>query len=193
MSEQQKDLVASPSQTVGPFFHFALTTDAALGVLAGSGAAGQRIRLTVRVLDGHGDPVPDAMVEIWQADADGIYVSPPRRDGDGPRPPFVGYGRLPTNAEGACMFETITPGRVPDGQGGEQAAHVNVCLFARGLLRQLHTRVYFPGDPALDSDAAMALVPEERRDTLLATLTGEGRWHFDLRLQGDGETVFFDL
>jgi len=192
MSEQHKDLVASPSQTVGPFFHFALTTDAALGALAGPGAAGERIQLTVRVLDGHGDPVPDAMVEIWQANADGVYVSPPRRDSDGPRPAFVSYGRLPTSDDGACTFETIRPGLVPE-PGARQAAHVNICLFARGLLRQLHTRVYFEGDPALGDDPVLALVPEARRQTLFATPQGHGRWHFDLRLQGDGETVFFDL
>jgi protocatechuate 3,4-dioxygenase alpha subunit len=186
------ELVASPSQTVGPFFHFGMTTDASLGRLAGQGAAGERIRLRVRVLDGEGVPVPDAMVEIWQADADGAYVVPGRLT---ERPAFVSYGRLPTDESGVCTFDTIRPGRVPDQQGARQASHVNICLFARGLLRQLHTRVYFAGDPYLGEDAALALVPAERRDTLLAAESaGEaGLWTFDLRLQGERETVFFSV
>ena len=190
------ELVAIPSQTVGPFFHFGLTTDHAQGQLAGPGAAGERLRLEVRVLDGQGQPVPDAMVEIWQADSAGQYVRPAAASGgDAQRPAFVSYGRLPTDEHGVCTFETIRPGRVADGQGGLQATHVNVCLFARGLLRQLHTRVYFDGDSALEEDAALMLVPRERRDTLLAhRAAGEPmRWQFDLRMQGERETVFFDL
>jgi protocatechuate 3,4-dioxygenase alpha subunit len=185
-------LVAVPSQTLGPFFHFGMTTDTSLGRLAGPDAKGEPLRLAVRVLDGHGEPVPDAMVEIWQANADGDYVRQPDPQ---ERPPFVSSGRLSTDEKGVCTFETIRPGRVADGRGGRQAAHVNICLFARGLLRQLHTRVYFAGDPAIAEDAAVALVPADRRDTLLATRADAdpGLWRFDLRLQGDRETVFFDL
>jgi protocatechuate 3,4-dioxygenase alpha subunit len=184
--------VAIPSQTVGPFFHFGLTTDASLGRLAGPGALGDPLRLEVRVLDGQGVPVPDAMVEIWQADAQGVYVERP--DGEA-RPAFVSSGRLPTDETGVCTFDTVRPGRAPDGQGGRQAAHVNVCLFARGLLRQLHTRVYFAGDPALEGDAALARVPADRRDTLLAGPSKHDPelWQFELRLQGERETVFFDV
>jgi protocatechuate 3,4-dioxygenase alpha subunit len=189
---EERLLVAAPSQTVGPFFHFGMTTDPLRGRLAGDGAKGEPLRLEVRVLDGHGEPVPDAMVEIWQADADGEYVSRPAGQ---ERPPFVSSGRLPTDQKGVCTFETIRPGRVADGRGGRQAAHVNICLFARGLLRQLHTRVYFAGDSAMAQDAALALVPADRRDTLYATPADDepGLWRFDLCLQGDRETVFFDL
>jgi protocatechuate 3,4-dioxygenase alpha subunit len=104
-------------------------------------------------------------------------------------------GRLPTDAQGSCTFETIRPGRVADGRGGLQAAHVNLCLFARGLLRHLYTRMYFAGDPALGDDALLAHVPEDRRETLLAIADpgAPATWSFAIRLQGDRETVFFDL
>jgi protocatechuate 3,4-dioxygenase alpha subunit len=191
-SARDAPLVAIPSQTIGPFFHFGMTAAGSLGVLAGPGAKGTPMRIELRVLDGHGEPVPDAMVEIWQADADGVYVDRPQGQ---ERPSFVSSGRLPSDETGVCTFETIRPGRVPDGEGGWQAAHINVCLFARGLLRQLHTRVYFTGDAALGEDAALALVPAERRHTLLAHPSEADRdvWRFTLRLQGDEETVFFDL
>jgi protocatechuate 3,4-dioxygenase alpha subunit len=102
---------------------------------------------------------------------------------------------LPTADDGTCEFQTIRPGRVSDGEGGLQASHINVCLFARGLLRQVHTRVYFNGDPAIQEDAVLALVPADRRHTLLATSDPQqpGRWLFDMRLQGKDETVFFDV
>jgi protocatechuate 3,4-dioxygenase alpha subunit len=108
---------------------------------------------------------------------------------------FCGFGRLPTREDGTCTFETIRPGRVPDHRGGLQASHVNVCVFARGLLRHLYTRIYFDRDAALADDIVLALVPEDRRATLLAhqELDGSGRWTFDIKLQGENETVFFDL
>ena len=198
MSRDPVRLTATPSQTVGPFFHFGLGDDAALGCLAGPETAGDGIHLDIGVFDGAGEPVPDALIEIWQADADGTYVRPPRPvDGRSlPAPPaFTGFGRLPTGSDGVCSFETIRPGRVADAQGVLQAAHINVCLFARGLLRQLYTRIYFDGDAALDGDAIYQLVPAERRDTLLAIRVTDApcRWRFDVRLQGDRETVFFDL
>jgi protocatechuate 3,4-dioxygenase, alpha subunit len=174
--------VATGSQTVGPFFHFALTASPALGTMAPEGAAGERIRLHVRVLDGDGAPVPDAMIEIYQADAGGAYG----------RPPFTGFGRLPTDEHGACVFQTVRPGAVPV---GVQAPHVNVCVFARGLLRHLYTRIYFAGDVGLDSDPLMAVVPDDRRPTLVAAPIGgrQDEWEFTIRLQGEQETVFFDL
>jgi protocatechuate 3,4-dioxygenase alpha subunit len=184
-------LVATPSQTVGPFFHFGLAASPSLGRLAGPGAKGDRIALRVRVYDGDGVPVPDALVEIWQADADGaVTAGPPPADAS-----FSGFGRLATSDEGSCEFETVRPGRMPDGQGGRQASHVNVCFFARGLLRHIHTRIYFAADPSLAEDAALALVPASRRETLLAHRDpgDPSRWIFDLRLQGERETVFFDL
>lgn len=182
MSDHGSRPVATPSQTVGPFFHFGLTANPALGAVAPAASAGERLRLMVRVLDGDGAAVPDAMIEIYQADAAGAYA----------RPPFTGFGRMPTGQDGVCVFDTVRPGAVTV---GFQAPHVNVCLFARGLLRHVYTRMYFAGDVGVDSDPLMAIVPEHRRHTLLATPVGgrQDDWEFTIRLQGDNETVFFDL
>lgn len=192
MSVEEPDLVASPSATVGPFFHFGLATDATLGRVADRSAEGEPITLHFSITDGVGLPVPDALVEIWQVDAAGNVAEAPS---PGRSPAFWGFGRLPTGEDGTCEFETIRPGMVPDGQGGRQAAHINICLFARGLLRHLHTRVYFAGDAALEGDPVLALVPAHRRGTLLARPDPKvaGRWQFDVRLQGNDETVFFDV
>jgi protocatechuate 3,4-dioxygenase, alpha subunit len=185
----ENGLTPTASQTIGPFFHFALSPDATLGRIAGPGTNGEHVRLRVRVVDGDGVPVPDALIEVYQADATGAY---------GPlnsRGSFSGFGRLATNADGTCVFETIRPGRVPDGQGGLQAPHLAACVFARGLLRQLYTRIYFAGDAGLSEDRVLALVPSERRATLMATADPHesATWTFDVRLQGERETVFFDL
>jgi protocatechuate 3,4-dioxygenase alpha subunit len=101
---------------------------------------------------------------------------------------------MATDHDGTCEFETVWPGRIGDGQGELQAAHINVCLFARGLLRHLYTRIYFEGDPAIAHDVALTLVPADRRATLIASpdTTRPSLWRFDVRLQGPGETVFFD-
>jgi protocatechuate 3,4-dioxygenase, alpha subunit len=162
----------TPSQTVGPFFHLGLTADASLGCLARDG-----IRVRFRLLDGDGAPVPDGMIEIWQADASGKYDSEA----------FCGFGRMATDQDGCCVFETIYPGRV-----GPQAPHLNLSVFARGLLGRLCTRVYFEGDPALGEDAVLALVPEERRATLIARRDADA-WNFEIHLQGERETAFFDI
>jgi protocatechuate 3,4-dioxygenase, alpha subunit len=191
--------IATASQTVGPFFHFGLARNEALATVAPPDARGERIHLRVRVIDGDGIPLPDALIEVYHADADGRYAEPA----------FSGFGRLATDQNGVCVFETIKPGGVPDGQGGVQASHVNVCLFARGLLRHIYTRIYFDGDPLLASDPILALVPASRRVTLLASCVetdaltsatqasaGERRvhmWDFLIRLQGENETVFFDV
>ena len=175
--------VASASQTVGPFFQLGLTRDATSRMKGPLGDR-DRIRLQVLVTDGDGAPVPDALVEIWQ-----VGCEPPAGRAEHP---VCAFGRMGTDANGACEFETICP--VPDtaARGAARAGHVNVCLFARGLLRQLHTRIYFPDDPAIASDPVLALVPESRRPTLFARHAGQpGRWTFHIRLQGDGETVFF--
>lgn len=163
-------LVATSSQTVGPFFHFGLTPDGVINAAPlPDGVA--RIELRVRVTDGDGQPVPDAAVEIW-------YAVAGKRD-----EPSL-FARLPTAHDGTCTFQLAQPD-----------AHVNVCFFARGLLRQLHTRIYFDGDRRLAQDPALALVAEERRNTLLARQDAarQDRWLFDLRLQGASETVFFDV
>jgi len=180
-------LCCLPSQTVGPFFHIAFANDPASGRLAGSETASERISVRVRLLDGDGVPVEDGLIELWQADAEGNY---PRAPGDA----FRGFGQLPTGAEGACIFETIYPGRVSCGDAF-QAPHISVSVFARGLLGRLCTRIYFEGDPSLAEDPILRLVPEERRRTLLAQRdpVHSGRWNFDIRLQGEQETVFFDV
>jgi protocatechuate 3,4-dioxygenase alpha subunit len=192
MSADPARLIPTASQTVGPFFDFGLAPDATLGCLVtGPATRGERIRLRVRVLDGDGVPVPDALIEIHQANADGAYT----RHGASAIE-FRGFGRLATDPDGACAFDTIRPGRVPDGRGGRQAAHINVCIFARGLLRHLYTRIYFGGDPALSEDPMLTLVPTERRPTLMAAPVPEepGVWTFEIKLQGgEDETVFFEL
>jgi protocatechuate 3,4-dioxygenase alpha subunit len=193
MSEARADLVATPSQTVGPFFHFGLADKATLGCLVRPDTPGVRISLQIRVFDGEGAPLPDALIELWQADAEGRYVRPAEPEDVLTPPGFCGFGRLPTGADGSCTFETIRPGRVPGDAGQAQAPHINVCLFARGLLRQVYTRIYFAGDELIAADAVLAQVPESRRHTLVARETTPGAWLFDVRLQGDGETVFFDL
>ncbi len=189
-------LIATASQTVGPFFNFGLTSNEALGRLTREGARGEAVRLSIRVLDGNGDPTPgDAMIEIWQADANGKYAHPEDRQDKIPDPNFSGFGRMETGEDGRCVFETVKPGCVPGPDGSLQAPHINVSLFARGLLRQLNTRIYFAGDPANASDAILSLVPAGRRETLLAQpAPGQpGWWHIDLRMQGEAETVFFDV
>ena len=191
MSGREHDYVATPSQTVGPFFHFGLATQEALGRVADRSVKGEHISLRFRITDGEGCVVPDALVEIWQVDGEGAEAPRPAA---GQTPAFSGFGRLPTREDGTCEFETIRPGRVADGQGA-QASHINVCVFARGLMRHLHTRVYFSGDAALTHDAVLSRVPAHRRETLLARPDAERprRWLFDLRLQGNDETVFFDV
>jgi protocatechuate 3,4-dioxygenase alpha subunit len=174
--------VATASQTVGPFFHFGLTADDRLGKVAPDGVSVERIHLRVQVLDGDSLPVFDGLIEIYQPDAEGRYG----------QPGFHGFGRLPTDANGSCTFDTVRPG-APAAPGVAQAAHIDVCLFARGLLRHLYTRIYFAGDPAIESDPILSLVAPDRRHTLIATPAGGSAWEFLIRLQGEDETVFFDI
>jgi len=136
-------------------------------------------------LDGDKKPVPDALVEIWQADAQGRYYTP------GADRNFIGLGRAATTDDGDYRFRTILPGRVPGPGNSLQAPHVAVGVMARGLLKRLVTRIYFPHTDGLDSDPILDLVPPGRRDTLIALKDSDG-YRFDILLQGDGETVFFD-
>jgi protocatechuate 3,4-dioxygenase alpha subunit len=181
--------VATPSQTVGPFFHFGLTLDRSHGTVRGV-TGRQAIRLAVHVADGDGLPVSDAAVEIWHNGESG----PTGSSAPGYTAP-AGFGRLATDDDGWCEFTTVRPGPSTSAEGEVQSAHINICLFARGLLRQIHTRCYFADDPSLDKDPVLGLVPAERRDTLLAHAdrAGRGRWVFDVRLQGTAETVFFSV
>ena len=192
MTDSDDQLVASASQTVGPFFHAGLANEPLLGQMAGPHTTGDRVRLRVRVFDGAGEPVPDALVELWQADAAGRYVDTPDHADANPGHAFRGWGRLPTNASGECSFDTIRPGVTTASDGRQQAAHINVCLFFRGIMRHIFTRIYFEDDPMLAHDPVLSLVPEPHRHTLVATRTDD-TWAFDIHLQGEHETVFFDL
>jgi protocatechuate 3,4-dioxygenase alpha subunit len=192
MIDPEPPLVASSSQTVGPFFHVGPGATDRFGRMATPDTPGEHIRLRVRVLDGDGVPVTDALIELRQADARGVYAAPPSTP-DEPPPAFTGFGRLATTDDGSCTFETIRPGALSAMPSLTQAPHINLCLFARGLLRHLYTRIYFDGDAALDQDPLLSFVPEDRRATLLARRCEDTTWEFIVRLQGERETVFFDL
>jgi protocatechuate 3,4-dioxygenase, alpha subunit len=191
---------AAPSQTVGPFFtECLLRPDACRNVLVQSETVGQRIRLEGRVLDGDGLGVPDALVELWQANSRGRYHHPADRRAEAALDPnFVGFGRSGTDADGVFWFETIKPGAVPFGRNEErmQAPHICVMVLARGLLNHLATRLYFADEPATARDPILRLVPTERRATLIAQsemVDGQTIYQWDIVLQGTGETVFFNL
>ncbi|MGE5321283.1 MAG: protocatechuate 3,4-dioxygenase subunit alpha [Actinomycetota bacterium] len=189
------DRTPIPSQTAGPYFHLGCTEHHSVGCLVGPETKGERIRLVCRVLDGEGAPVPDAMIEIWQANAAGKYNHPEDTQDRQLESGFIGFGRLATDERGVCEFTTIKPGRVAGSNGVLQASHINVSVFARGILRRLATRIYFTGDPETSNDPVLALVPQERKATLMATRRGSraDEWHFDIHLCGEHETVFFDV
>jgi protocatechuate 3,4-dioxygenase, alpha subunit len=184
------DLTPTPSQTAGPFLHVGLTDTKSISGMAGKDAKGERVSLRIRLLDGVGLPVPDAMIELWQADSEGNYNGEVTAEKD-----FFGFGRLSTAEDGSCALETIRPGCVPGPGDTLQAPHINVSIFARGLLKRLATRVYFDCDPANDVDPVLALVPEERRATLFAhpDPARDAGWIQEIRMRGEGETVFFDV
>jgi protocatechuate 3,4-dioxygenase alpha subunit len=184
-------LLPTASQTVGPYLHIGLgwlTIDR----IAPPGCPGQHVRLGGRVLDGDGVPVTDALVEIWQADANGRYAHPEDTREVPLTPGFRGFGRVPTDAEGRFRFCTIKPGPIADSQGGFQAPHLLASVFMRGLLKRLVTRVYFPDEPRNGEDQVLRLVPVERRGTLVARAVASDELEWDIILQGAGETVFFE-
>lgn len=175
-------LVPTASQTVGPFFAIGLPwEDGPFVVPAGTPGS---VRLSGRVFDGAGSPVPDALIEIWQADAAGRFDHPD--DPRGAVPGFCGFGRCPTAEDGSYSFVTVRPGALPG-----QAPHVNVSVFSRGMVRRLVTRIYFP-DCDNSADPVLGLVPLEFRGTLVASAVPDG-YRFDIVLQGPDETVFFDV
>ena len=186
-------LVATASQTVGPFFHIGLEK-LCVADLAKSAAGGEKVSIQGRVLDGDGKPVNDALIEIWQADAEGKYAHP----GDGQEKPlgtvFRGFVRVATGDHGDFRFFTIKPGRVPEPRGALQAPHLVVAVFMRGLLKHLVTRIYFAHDHANAEDPVLKLVPVERRHTLMARepAGSQGELEWNVILQGKDETVFFD-
>ena len=175
----------TPSQTVGPYFRIGLDWPDAWRV-ASSDSTSPRITLCGRLLDGDGAAVPDALIELWQADSDGQYHAS-HTEG------FRGVGRCGVDVDGGFRFETLKPGRVVAPDGSRQAPHINLLVMARGLLQHLYTRVYFPEDGALhDGDSVLACVPAARRATLIAR-ADHGALNFDIHLQGEHETVFFAL
>ena len=192
----------TPSQTVGPFFAYGLTPDQygyttlasiASGLIADDATPGTRICVEGRVFDGDGATVPDAMVEIWQADAQGRYAHP--ADPGRSNAAFKGFGRVGTGTDSRhrFRFQTIKPGAIGDGQ----APHLNVILFMRGMPAHAFTRIYFPDEAEANAkDPVLALVPAQRRGTLIAHRDDESgirRYLFDIHVQGDRETVFFDI
>jgi protocatechuate 3,4-dioxygenase alpha subunit len=188
----------TPSQTVGPFFAYGLTptgryewNDAFTNNLVTTDATGERIRIEGQVFDGDGKHVPDCMLEIWQADAQGRFVDP--KDNRAlPNTKFRGFGRCGTGTNGEYAFDTIKPGQVPGPDGKPQAPHILVAIFARGMILHNYTRIYLAGEAANASDPVLALVPTARRATLIAKKAdGNAVYTFDIHLQGDNETVFF--
>lgn len=172
--------IKTPSQTAGPFFHLGISPAENVVDPATPGA----VRIEGRVLDGAGDPVPDALIETWQADPEGLF--PPQA-----RPGWGGFGRSSTDEEGTFHVVTLKPGPTISADGTTQAPHIEVQVFARGLLRQLRTRIYFPDEEAANStDPVLSAIEDPAaRATLVARRVGGGL-AFDLVLQGDQETVF---
>jgi protocatechuate 3,4-dioxygenase alpha subunit len=188
-------LPQTPSQTIGPFFKPSLIRSAD-ETLARRESRGERIVIVGRVLDGDGAPVDDAMVEIWQANADGRYDHPDDLQEKLIDPHFHGFGRAATDQQGCFRFETIKPGPVSALGTEQQATHINVSLFARGLLKRLVTRIYFPDESLNASDAILNAVPMARRSTLIArveSMSPQPTFRFDIVLQGESETVFLDV
>lgn len=172
---------ATTSQTVGPFFSIGLNVLLAADLVG----PGERFTLEGRVLDANRKPIPDALIEIWQANGEGKYPQPGEA--------FRGFGRVATDENGAFEIKSIKPGAVPGPHGTMQAPHLEVSVFMRGLLIRLTTRMYFPDEPANATDPILNLVPASRRGTIIAKKTASGVLHWDVLMQGDDETVFFDI
>jgi protocatechuate 3,4-dioxygenase alpha subunit len=177
---------ATAHQTAGPYWHMIDFPEWADLLRAGSGnegVQGERITLTGRITDGEGAPVADGMVEIFQAGPDGRYEDV-----------FHGFGRAATDSHGVFRFTTLKPGPVPGRGNAMQAPHIQIAIFARGLMQHLVTRAYFDGEALNATDPVLAMVEDPaRRATLIAKPQGEGVWRLDIRLQGEGETVFLDV
>lgn len=186
----------TPSQTVGPFYSLGLTRKP-MNNLAAEGIYGERIRIEGQVFDGDGQTVPDAMIEIWQANAYGRYNHPDDKQEKPLDATFMGWGRSGTDKKGAYFFETIKPGSVPGSGDSVQAPHVNVTVLARGMLVHAFTRIYFADEPANETDPILTSIKnKDRRRTLIAAReerNGTTVYRFDIHLQGENETVFFDM
>lgn len=191
----ERTLIQTASQTVGPFFHDSLIYGLQNDLLEPQ-TVGERILFTGRVLDGDAAPIPDAMIELWQADASGRFNHPSDPESALSDKHFRGFGRSGTDADGRYRFRTIKPASIARGGEAVQAPHIDVRVFSRGLLIHLVTRAYFSDEPLNENDAVLKAVPPERRSTLIAVREDapDGlAYRFDIRMQGDGETVFFDV
>jgi|SRR5579884_556348 len=197
----------TPSQTVGPFFAYGLTPkgrcewdpngnyswkETVGDNLITPDATGEKIGIEGRIVDGDGVPINDAMIEIWQADAQGRYANPADTRAR-PNTQFKGFGRSATDKNGEFGFATVKPGPVPGPNGTMQAPHIVVAVFSRGMLRQVYTRIYFADEAANEADPILKLVPADRRGTLIAKKQANGVYRFDIRMQGENETVFFEV
>jgi len=182
----------TPSQTIGPFY-FGTLIKGYHHHLAPPGVAGERVDLALSLHDVQGATVADGLIEIWQANSHGRYNHPDDRRNLPLDAGFDGFGRASTDLKGSSHFSTIKPGRVPWPEGGMQAPHINVSIFARGVLNRLATRLYFNGDPALPEDPVLKMVEPARRVTLIAKRDGQGTWRLPIHLGGPRETVFFDV
>lgn len=189
-------LYMTASQTVGPYLHIGfnpLNKDN----LVGEGVTGERVVIEGRAFDGFGKPINDGVIEIWQANAHGKYAHPEDKRDLPLEPGFKGFGRIPTDNNGGFRFTTIKPGRVPGPDGKLQAPHIVVSFFARGLLKRVVSRIYFPDEASNAEDPVLKQVPPERRSTLIANKVSGGVLQWNILIQGDwhgqGETVFFDV
>jgi len=205
MAQSLNRLKETPSQTAGPYVHIGMTPNFCdiagvypedLGTtMVNDKTKGERITVRARVLDGAGAPLKDALIEIWQADADGLYNSPSEMRGTAD-PNFAGWGRKATDMDtGECVFETIKPGRVPFKDGRKMAPHISFWIVARGINIGLQTRMYFPEEEKANAeDPVLARIEHRLRvPTLIAQRAADGAYVFDIHLQGEKETVFFDI
>ena len=201
MQQDLDYLKETPSQTAGPYVHIGLAPGAAgfeiyaqeLGQdIAGPNAKGERIRIEGLVIDGTGSPVKDVLLEVWQANAAGIYAHPehPGEVEEG----FRGWGRVITDFEtGEWGFDTVKPGPVMGRNGVMMAPHINLWVVARGINTGLNTRIYFEDEDNANDPLLIRIEQRPRVNTLIAKKTGDGKYRFDIRLQGEGETVFLDI
>lgn len=187
-------LTPTASQTVGPYLHLGLTPITITDIAKDAGK-GEKIVISGRVVDGEGQPIPDALLEFWQANADGKYAHPDDTQDKPLDGKFIGFGRMPTDKEGRFSFTTVKPGAVPGPGNSLQAPHIVVCLFMRGMLKHLYTRIYFSDENAANAnDPVLGLIEDAaRRPTLIAERqNGKAEYRWDIVMQGKGETVFFD-
>lgn len=186
----------TPSQTVGPFYSIGLTRTP-MNVVAMDSTQGQRIRVEGQVFDGDGKAIPDVMVEIWQANSYGRYNHPDDKQEKPLDSSFTGWGRSGTDEKCFYSFETIKPGPVPGVGDTVQAPHINVVVFARGMLVHAYTRMYFADEPANANDPVLTSIKNKKRRRTLIASPGMDHaktvYRFDIRLQGENETVFFDM